>query len=150
MSGIYTKILLITAFGFLLVGNVQASDANLSRTIDGMDIYMGITHANKTEENKVQKMTLIQDIKGKKHHVTVALFDNKSGTRITDVKVTAIIGEMGLSSNRKKLKPEKYGEAVSFGRDFYISKEGPYWIDLKIKRNGIKQATLTRFEWKHY
>lgn len=136
---------------FWLTGTLHASDASLSRSIDGIDIYMGITHANKQGEAvEVKKSGLIQGIRGKKHHITVALFDSKTGQRITDARVVAGIGEMGLSSNRKKLRQERFGEAISYGRDFYLSQEGPYWIDLKIKRNGNTQSTLTRFEWKHY
>ncbi len=95
-------------------------------------------------------MAELHGLKGKRHHITVAIFDSKSGQRITDAKVVANIGEMGLSSNRKKLRPEQYGSAVSYGSDFYLSREGPYWIDLNIRRNGSDQATATRFEWKHY
>ena len=151
MRCILNTTLVLTALSIFVGGNVFASDATLSRSIDGIDIYMGITHANKElQELDAQKLGLVQGIRGKKHHVTVALFDSETGKRITDAKVIAGVGELGLSSNHKKLKPEKYGEAVSFGRDFYLSKEGPYWIDLKIKRNGLTQSTLTRFEWNHY
>lgn len=150
MESIYRKCsaLLTSSLLLLATSYVIASDASLNKTIDGIDIYMGITHANPAKQTTtVQKPS---GLRGKKHHVTVSLFDSKTGQRLTDARVVAMVGEMGLSSNRKKLKPEKYGEAISYGRDFYLSKQGPYWIDLKIKRNGIKQATTTRFEWNHY
>lgn len=153
MKSIYHKglALLTSSLLLLTVCHVLASDASLNKTIDGIDIYMGITHTNPANQTAtVQKLGLVKGLRGKKHHVTVSLFDSKTGQRLTDAKVVAMIGEMGLSSNRKKLKQEKYGDAISYGRDFYLSKEGPYWIDLKIKRNGIKQATTTRFEWNHY
>ena len=151
MRCLISKLLMIMVL-FAFTGEATlASDASLNKKIDGMDIYMGITHANLPGTDlSAQKMAMNYGLKGKKHHITVALFDDKTGQRITDAKVIAVIGEMGLSSNRKKLRQEKFGEAVSYGRDFYLSKEGPYWIDLKIKRNGVKQATLTRFEWNHY
>lgn len=143
--------LLITGMFVFSIGQVMASDVSLNKNVDGIDIYMGITHANKKNQNAVvQKLGMMKGLRGKKHHVTVALFDSETGQRITDAKVVAGIGEMGLSSNRKRLKPEQYGDAVSYGRDFYLSKEGPYWIDLKIKLNGMKQATTTRLEWKHF
>ena len=151
MKSIQIIFWVLAAGLFWLTGSLQASDANLSRSIDGVDIYMGITHANKqAQADEMKKSGLIQAIRSKKHHITVALFDSKTGQRITDARVVAGIGEMGLSSNRKKLRQEKFGEAVSYGRDFYLSQEGPYWIDLKIKRNGDTQSTMTRFEWKHY
>lgn len=151
MKSILLKVLFSTGLILFVGSGIFASDASLNKSIDGVDIYMGITHANKAGEDKsVRQMGMIRGVRGKKHHVTVSLFDSKSGQRITDAQVIARIGEMGLSSNRKKLKQEKYGEAVSYGRDFYLSKEGPYWIDLKIKREGLKQATTARFEWNHY
>ena len=151
MKYIVYKLLLAISLSAFVTGSLLAGDATLSKSIDGIDIYMGITHANLAGQDlSAQQMVKIHGLKGKKHHITVALFDGQTGQRITDAKVIAMIGEMGLSSNRKKLKYEKYGEAVSYGRDFYLSKEGPYWIDLKIKRNGLKQATVTRFEWEHY
>lgn len=151
MRYILHNLILVTVISVFVTGNVFASDSTLSKSIDGIDIYMGITHANLSGQDlSAQQMVKIHGLRGKKHHVTVALFDGKTGQRITDAKVIARIGEMGLSSNRKKLKQERFGEAVSYGRDFYLSKEGPYWIDLKIKRSGLKQATVTRFEWNHY
>ena len=145
-------ISLVVASLFILVsGHVIANDASLTKTIDGVDIYMGITHTDLAGQSMVvKKLSMVGGLRGKKHHLTVSLFDSETGKRITDAKVTAQVGELGLSSNRKKLKHEKYGDAISYGRDFYLSKEGPYWIDLKIKRNGVKQATTTRFEWKHF
>ena len=141
----------VTGLCMLVIGNAMASDATLSKRVDGIDIYMGITHANPATQNtSMQKLAVATGLRGKKHHITVALFDSKTGQRITNAKVVARIGEMGLGSNRKKLKQEQYGDAVSFDRDFYISKEGPHWIHLKIKRHGIKQATTTRFEWQHF
>ena len=149
----YFDYIALVSVAFLLVATQvsQASDANLSRTVDGIDIHMGITHSNfNGTDLSAEKMAMLYGIKGKKHHITVALFDSESGQRITDAKVVANIGEMGLSSNRKKLKHERFGDTVSYGRDFYLSKEGPYWIDLNINRDGSKQATATRFEWQHY
>ena len=151
MKCLLSRLLMVMVLSVLVSGGALASDATLSKKIDGIDIYMGITHADwPSQDLSAQKMAMIHGLKGKKHHITVALFDDKTGQRITDARVVAVIGEMGLSSNRKSLKQEKFGTAVSYGRDFYLSKEGPYWIDLKIKRNGVKQATLTRFEWNHY
>ena len=151
MKGIYWRIALILLLGFSLLGNGQASDTSLSRSVDGIDIHMGITHSNYSGTNfSARKMAMLYGLKGKKHHLTVALFDSASGQRITDAKVIATIGEMALSGNRKRLKQESFGDAVSYGRDFYLSKEGPYWIDLKIKRDGMRHATVARFEWDHY
>lgn len=151
MKSIQLRTGLITGLTFFVMASLPASDASLSRSVDGIDIYMGITHSTQAEQNQnVHKMGFMKGIRGKKHHITVALFDNKTGQRITDAKVVAGIGEMGLSSNRKKLRQERFAEALTYGRDFYLSQQGPYWIDLKIKRNGMKQATVTRFEWNHY
>lgn len=153
MRSVLHNYLTLLATGLLVftIGHAMASDVSLSKNVDGIDIYMGITHTNKTDQHvAVQKLGMMKGLRGKKHHVTVALFDSETGQRITDAKVVVRIGEVGLGSNQKKLKPEQYGEAVSYGRDFYLSKEGPYWIDLKIKLNGIKQTTTTRLEWKHF
>ena len=150
-SNLYKYILIMAAGSCLLMGNPAASDATLSKRVDGIDIYMGITHANYPGQDlSAQQMAMVHGLRGKKHHITVALFDDKTGQRITDAKVIAQIGEMGLASNKKNLKQEKYGAAVSYGRDFYIDKQGPYSIDLKIKRNGVKQATVAHFDWKHF
>lgn len=147
-----SKYITVVAAGLcLLMSNALASDAALSKSIDGIEIHMGITHAGLPgQDMSAQQMVKAHGLRGKKHHITVALFDAKTGQRITDARVIAQIGEMGLSSNKKNLKQEKYGDAVSYGRDFYLSKEGPYWIDLKIHRNGVKQATTAHFDWKHF
>lgn len=153
MKTVFYRPLALLAFGMLVltIGNVMASDISLSKSVDGIDIYMGIAHIQKAgQDTTAHELSMMKSLRGKKHHVTVALFDSKSGQRITDARVVAGIGEVGLISNRKRLKPQQFGDAVSYGRNFYISKEGSHWIDLKIKREGIKQATMARFEWKHF
>jgi len=153
MEAIHNKYLILLLSGLLSLAtqSVSARDATLRRSVDGVDIYMGIIHAQPAAKEATDKETgIIKTLRRKKHHITVALFDSNTGQRITDARVVASVGEMGLSSNHKRLKSERYGEAVSYGRDFYLSKTGPYWIDLKITRSGVKQATTTRFEWEHY
>lgn len=146
----YAACVLISLL-YPLIGNVSASDMTLTRNVDDISIYMGIIPSDSTNINVVLgETTKFGGLRGKKHHVTVALFDAKTSERITDAKVIARISQVGMAENRKKLKQQKYGEAVSFGRDFYLSAKGTYWIDLSIKRNNSEYTTNTRFEWKHY
>jgi hypothetical protein len=67
-------------------------------------------------------------------HVVVAVFDNASGDRIADAKITARVSQLGLVGPEKPLEPMKIAGTVTFGNYFNLPDKGRYTIDLKIER----------------
>jgi site-specific recombinase XerC len=81
--------------------------------------------------------------------VTVAVFDAKTGQRITDAQVKARVEEVGLSSEDKALKPMAVANAVTYGNFFRMAGRGVFRITVQIRLPGTTRTTELRFEHQH-
>ena len=84
------------------------------------------------------------------HHVMVALFRAESNERITDAKVHATVGEVGLSQKRKDLKPMPIAGQMSYGNYFHMPKNQLYRISLQIRLPGQGRTVESHFDYKHH
>ena len=84
------------------------------------------------------------------HHIIVALFDSKSLERVTDAKVTATVGEIGLGRKSKPLEPFTIAGALTYGNYFKFLNTTTYTIDITVKRPGSTAPIKTRFEYRHH
>ena len=85
----------------------------------------------------------------RQHHVVVAIFDAKDGTRITDAEVQASVGEPGLSVTKRKLEPMLIDKTISYGNYFSMGSPGPYRIEVEIRRPSTATAVKAVFEYSH-
>jgi hypothetical protein len=83
------------------------------------------------------------------YYVTVAVFDAKTGQRITDAQVKARVEEVGLSSEDKALKPMAVANAVTYGNFFRMAGRGVFRITVQIRLPGTTRTTELRFEHQH-
>lgn len=84
------------------------------------------------------------------HHLMVALFRAGSNERITDAKVHATVGEVGLSRKRKDLKPMPIAGQMTYGNYFHMPKNQLYRIILQIRLPGQGRTVETHFDYKHH
>lgn len=71
---------------------------------------------------------------GQVHHLVVALFDSKTGTRIENAVVRAQLSESGVvDAPAKFLPPMAIDGRMSFGQLFSVVKEGPYRFKVFVK-----------------
>lgn len=71
---------------------------------------------------------------GQVHHLVVALFDSKTGTRIDSAVVRAQLSETGvIDAPAKYLPPMAIDGRMSFGQFFSVVKEGPYRFRIFVK-----------------
>lgn len=91
---------------------------------------------------------------GAQYHVVVALFDDGSGTRITDAEVRATVFDARrpgkrLSGPQKQLEPMLVAGRTSYGNYFNMPAPAPYRIELEIRRPGKSEIAKASFEYRH-
>jgi hypothetical protein len=81
--------------------------------------------------------------------VLIALFDARTGARITDAVVTARIEDVGRTvSNEKRLELMEIAGSMTFGAFFTMPGRDPYSIHVKIARNG--HVSRVTFHYRHF
>ncbi len=138
---LYRNILVF--FCLIFVANVaMADDPQRHQQVDGMDIYLGVIPAQITQEHP----GMHGGAGGKEHryHVLVALFDSRSGKRITDASVKAAVFPLGLRRSPEELEPMR-GEPLSYGNYFTLHKPERYRIRVEIRRGDDKHLSVVEF-----
>ena len=124
------------------------------KVVNGVGIYLGVLPAAmiQNQPKPVTEAEMRHRAPAGKHqyHVTVSLFDNASGKRITDAKVTAHVYEINLAGKQKKLEPMLTAGLISYGNYFSLPKTvNPYRIRVRIERPGIRGVIEAQFEYQH-
>jgi len=83
------------------------------------------------------------------YHVMVAIFDAKTGARVTDAQVRARVEEVGLTREEKALESMKDADAVTYGNFFHMAGHNTFRITVQIRRPGTTRATELQFEHRH-
>lgn len=134
--------------------HASANAAEMSKTIDGIEIFYGVVPAQ-----VVAKSTGKHDPKmhgGKlrstgSHHLVVSLFDAKSGERISDARVTASVTPLGMTPSQKRLEPMQVNDTTTYGNFFdFPASSSPFRIELNITRPSIPahNAVSAEFEYR--
>ncbi|OYZ23670.1 MAG: hypothetical protein B7Y23_09955 [Sulfurovum sp. 16-42-52] len=84
-------ILLLLIFGTNLV---MADDSQRYQKVDGMSIYLGVIPAQLTQ--KYSSMHGGVTSNEHSYHIVIALFDSKSGKRITNARVKASVAALSM------------------------------------------------------
>ena len=134
------------------------NNADLPRnkqTIDGMTIELGVMPV---ERVKTEHATSPGDpgamhggtpANSSSNHIVVALFDAKTGTRITDAQIQADVGDRWYSHDPdKSLEPMEISGAMSYGNYFSMQGAGVWRIHLVIRRPGMTRAVETNFGYE--
>ena len=147
---------LMVAVGALVVG--CSHDTNLprnSQTVDGMTIELGVLPAELIQGH----LTVPGDPNAlhggtppnsSSHHVVVALFDAKTGARITDASIRAGVGNRSYNHEPNKvLESMEVNGAMSYGNFFLLQGEGVWHIHLEILRAGAARPVRADFAYEH-
>ena len=119
------------------------------QVVDGVEVFLGIVPAKLVRDHAPAhpERQMHSGPPAGENHVMVALFDAKSGQRITDAAVHATItGPKGFRVE-KPLEPMTIAGAASFGNYFEMLGAGPYRIGLRIRVAGATRDTNAVFSW---
>jgi hypothetical protein len=132
-----------------LAAMAVAAEPRTSQIVNGLEIYFGLMPAQLVRGHAPGRLE--QQMHGGpragENHVMVALFDAKSGRRISDAVVHATItGPKGFRAE-KPLEPMTIAGAATFGNYFEMLGIGPYKIALRVRPAGASKDVFARFSW---
>jgi len=145
---------LLAASLFLFAVAAAAADSNLHKVVHGVSIYLGVFPAEMIlgQPRPRAEAEMHGGVPAGEHryHVTVALFDNATGKRITGAQVKANVSEVGLSGVQKKLEPMLIAGSVSYGNYFNMpTTSNPYRIQVRIELPGVVDVIEAQFDYHH-
>lgn len=94
-------------------------------------------------------MHLHQASRSGEYHVMVALFDAKTGARISDATVTGSVAAAGLAPVVKPLEAMVIAGASTYGNYFPMLGAGPFRIRVRILLQGATAPVDVEFEHRH-
>jgi len=127
------RVLALT--GLMCLGSAGAlAQASMER--DGIVLHWGLmSTAGLSQQQPIEQMYGGKPIHGGKvHHLVLALFDSKTGTRIDDAIVRAQLSEPGIVDGPPKYVPlMTVNDQASYGQVFGMVENGPYRFKVTVK-----------------
>jgi hypothetical protein len=141
--------LALTGIVLGVVAAASTADTAYRQVVDGVAIYFGILpgelvrgHPPGHPESGMHGGVPVGD-----NHLTIALFNDKTGVRITRAKVSATITGPDRFKLTKKLEPMTIAGSATYGNYFSMPGPGPYRIVLHIQAPDARQGIEAVFAW---
>lgn len=124
------------------------------RQAGGLAVYLGVVPAavlrGHPPEHAGQGMHGGAPPRRYVHHLLVALFDAKTGARITDAGVTAVVhGHRRTPEDRIGLEPMTVGGAQAYGGFATLPPRDYYRIRIEVLRLGAAESVRAVFPHRH-
>lgn len=125
------------------------------QTVSGIAIYLGIVPAEIVQGHAVapgEPKALHGGTPAGRdsHHVMVALFDAKTGTRITDARVRAGFGRRVREHDPPQdLEPMEINGKMSYGGFFLLRETRGLKVYLEIRRDATSRPVTASFAYDH-
>lgn len=149
-KAVLTLIGMVISQSFVLAADVP----DRFQVVEGVAVYLGVMPAQVIQghpkEHLESKMHGGVPIKGHRDHVVVALFDDATGKRIEDAKVTGSVVELGLAGRTKEFEAMMIGGTITYGNYFDMPDVGIYHIGIQIRRPGKPGIIEARFTHGHF
>ena len=118
-----------------------ARDPN-HKSIDGMDIYLGIVPAETAAVARPKPS-------GKGYfYVTISVRDSATQADVKDAQVQARAASPVAGGETKKLELMTANNAASYGDFFRMSGRDPFTITVQVRRPGAAQASEAKFDFR--
>ena len=83
------------------------------------------------------------------HHVMVSIFERRSGRGVPDAAVGARVAALGLSGEKKTLRPTSVAGEQVYAALFPMMGRGPFRVDVEFRPAGAARAERARFYFSH-
>ena len=80
------------------------------------------------------------------YHVNVSLYNRASHAPISDAQVEVRVEALGMGGETKKLEQMKVNNATSYGHYFKMVGKGPYWVIVRVQKQGSSGWLEARFQ----
>ncbi len=140
--------LLAAVLGFA-PGGASAAESSYRQVMDGVAVYLGVVPAELVRGHPPEhpEGQMHGGAPAGENHIMVALFEEKTGKRLSDAAVTATVTGPGRFKAGKKLEPMVIAGSMSYGNYFYMPGPGPYRIKLTIRLPGAAREIRATFTW---
>jgi hypothetical protein len=146
------KLIIAAAATLILASLALAQGDRLSKMVGGVTFYLGVIPAEIVRGHPIEHPESTMHGSPRKdsgsRHIVVALFDAKTGERITDAKVSARVEQLGLAADLKDLEPMQIAGTVSYGNFYAMPGEGIYRIRVIVKRRGASRPIEAKFDYR--
>lgn len=140
----------VVVVGLLLVATAAwSADNSYHKVANGVSVYFGIVPAElvRGHPREHPEGEMHGGVPAGENHIMVALFDDKTGERITRAQVTARVSGGHAAGIEKRLEPMTIAGSLTYGNYFYMGGSGPYQVELRIYAPGRNKPISMRFEW---
>lgn len=124
---------------------VWADQNDRHKTGGGIELYMGVIPAEVIRgrgSGEERSMHGGVPAGSDGYHLVIALFDQASGDRITDARVTARVSVPGKAVVEIPLDPMKVADVVTYGNYVVLSDQTTNRISLQVQRVGKHPVNL--------
>jgi len=144
--------------GALIAASLAGAQANavgdgLYQSNAGMEAFIGVVRAEITKGHAPTgpegAMHGEVPTGGHQYHLIAAVFDAKTGARISNAAVTAQVSGLGLAGPEQVLEPMTIAGTVTYGAYFDLPGLDLYTIVLTIKRLSTTQPITLKFTYDH-
>ena len=156
MNTVRQPHLIAIVIGLLIAGCSSSSDLpRNTQTVDGMTIDLGVLPAelvkgHTTAPGDPNALHGGTPPNSGSHHIVVALFDAKTGARITDARIRAGVGDSSYNhAPDTALEPMEVNGAMTYGNFFLMQGAGVWRIHLEIQRPGVPAPVRADFGYEH-
>jgi len=144
-----SRALCMAALMLVVVPARAEETGSMNQTVAGVEIYFGVVPAAMVREHPRQhpERRMHGGTTGRGYHVMVALFETKTGARITDAQVGARLVSSTQPGPETRLEPMTIAGAQTYGNYFDMASGGSYRIEVSIRRPGIVEPIHATFHW---
>lgn len=133
-------------------GGAYAADDTRYKVADGIAIYLGVVPAEiilgHPKEHPETQMHGGPSGTGDLYHVVVALFEQSTGERIVDARVTARVIPLGRAGTGKTLERMVVAGAATYGNYYAMPDPGPYQIEVQIQQRDVSRESQATFDYR--
>jgi len=146
-------VALTLAFG--AVGPAAADETDNYQTVDGMGVYLGILPAAMVEGHPIAhaeaEMHGGPPSGAHAYHIIIAIFEETTGERVEDAKVTAVVSGLGhVGRTNVTLEPMSIEDTVTYGAFIDLSGMERFDIAVSITVPGKRDPVRVDFVNEHF
>lgn len=128
--------------------NSWADHGDTHQSVGGVEVYLGVIPFELIRGRQYmghKDMHGGVPTSGSAYHLVAALFDEKSGVRLTAANVSASVAAPDFPASKKDLEPMEISGVVTFGNYFNMSKHASNRVVLTIEVPG-RQPLAAKFD----
>ena len=139
-----------TLYGLVVILSAWAAATGLAaqegqQTVGDLTVYLGVVPAEIVKE----PMHGGAPKGAHEHDLVAAVFNAKTGARVSDASVTAQVSGLGLAGARKRLAAMEIAGTTTYGGFFSLPGADLYTVRLAIERGSGSRPVVVDFKYDH-